>query len=128
MDNISFYRAVLPGELVDNFTITSVVNLGDVKTKQEFIEVLLEEKNVLPAGYNVADYESKGFLSTRRVQDFPLRAKAVYLIIKRRRWRHKQTKKEIQSDYSYLAEGSKITKDLSDFLKETSGNARRYFR
>jgi hypothetical protein len=55
-----------------------------------------------------------------------LRGKAVYLTIKRRRWRHKETKKEIRGNYSFLAEGSKLTQELSDFLKGTGRYPRRF--
>jgi len=48
------------------------------------------------------------------------------LKVKRRRWRDKQTRKDLVNDYSFLAEGSKLTKGLSDFLKETNRYKRRY--
>ena len=118
---------VLPPTFLEYFQITEVLELGDLSQKKDFIEVHLEEKNHLPEGYSTIDYESKGFLSTKRVQDFPLRGKAIYLVIKRRRWRHKLTKKEIRSDYSFIAEGSKITQELSDFLKGTGRDPRRYY-
>jgi len=36
-----------------------------------------------------------------------------------RRWRLKESKNiVIHNDYSFVAEGSKMTKDLSDFLKD----------
>lgn len=116
----------MPLPLLSYFEITSVLELGNIKEKRDFIEVHLEEKNILPKGYSRSDYESKGFLSTKRVQDFPLRGKAVYLVIKRRRWRDKLTKKEIRRDYSFLAEGSKMTQELSDFLKDTNKHKRRH--
>jgi hypothetical protein len=77
----------------------------------------LVEKNQLPSCYHNLDYESKGFCPEKIVQDFPIRGKAVYLVIKRRRWRNKESSKGIKSDYSFIAEGSKITIDLSAFLK-----------
>jgi hypothetical protein len=41
-------------------------------------------------------------------------------VIKRRRWRNKANKsEEIHNDYSFIADGSKMTKELSDFLKST---------
>lgn len=80
----------------------------------------------MPTGYLRSDYESKEFLPSSRVQDFPIRGQAVYLVIRRRRWRHKVTKKEIRSDYSFIAEGSKLTQELSDFLKSTNKYPRRY--
>lgn len=97
-----------------------------MKTRSQYIEVELEEKNVLPLGYDPGHYESKGFLSSKRVQDFPLRGKAVYLSIRRRRWRHKQTKEEVRSDYSFIADGAKLTQELADFLKGTGRDPRRY--
>ncbi len=84
------------------------------------------EKNELPIGYNKLNYESKGFYPAKTIQDFPIRGKAVYLVIKRRRWREKQNRTEIKSDYSFIADGSKSTLELSDFLKGTGRDPIRY--
>jgi hypothetical protein len=47
--------------------------------------------------------------------------------IRRRRWRSKADKSiEVKSDYSFIAEGSKLTIELSDFLKGTGRDPRRY--
>lgn len=116
---------ILPSELLAHFEITSVQNVRD-KNGDLDIEIHLDERNVLPIIYSRTDYESKGFISTKRVQDFPLRGKAVYLVIRRRRWRHKETKEEIKSDYSFIAAGSKLTSELADFLKGTGRDPRRY--
>lgn len=123
---MSLIDHVLPEELITYFKIVGIQELCDIPTKSVCIHVELEEKNVLPLGCSAASYESKGFLSCKRVQDFPLRGKAVYLHIKRRRWRHKETKKEIKSDYSFIAEGAKLTQELADFLKGTGRDPSRY--
>lgn len=115
-----------PEDFLSHFEIVKVTELGEVSTKQMLYHIELTEQNDLPIGYNKSDYESKGFYRPKRIQDFPIRGKAVYLEIKRRRWRNKKTKKEIKSDYSFIAEGSKITKELSDFLKDTNKYKRRY--
>ena len=116
-----------PSELLTHFTATRVVELCAIKSKEEVIELHLEEKNVLPAGYTSTDYESKGFYPSKRVQDFPIRGKALYLCIKRRVWREKSNPKStIKSDYSFISEGSKLTKDISDFLKGTGRDPSRY--
>lgn len=108
---------VFPGELLDHFDIESAqVNL-DKPTQEEYLEVVFTEKNVLPEGYSQKDYESKGFF-TKVVQDFPLRGRAVFLKVRRRRWRHKQTGEQITRDFSFLAQGSKFTAELAAFLKE----------
>ena len=85
-----------------------------------------EEKNELPNGYDAKEYESKGFIGSKLIQDFPLRGKAVFLRISKRRWRHKTTGEIIKRDFSFIADGSKFTQELSDFLKDAGGYAHRY--
>jgi len=110
---------VFPLELMEHFEIVSVQELGNVKAKEDYYEVVFEEKPIIPEGVNASEYESKDFVS-KTVQDFPIRGRAVFLEIKRRRWRHKETGASINRDFSFLAEGSKFTKELADFLKERS--------
>jgi len=111
---------ILPAQLLTHFSVTTVLELGDVGTKEIFLEIHLEENNELRSSFKSCDYESKGFSSSSRIQDFPLRGKAVYLQVKRRRWRHKTIRKDLLNDYTFLAEGTKLTKELSDFLKGTN--------
>lgn len=113
-------KEILPSVLDDHFVIVSNYRLGDIGTKTMELHIELDEKNELPIDHSRSDYESKGFLPSVRVQDFPIRGKAVYLHIRRRRWRHKHTRKEISNDYSISAEGSRLTEELSAFLKATS--------
>jgi hypothetical protein len=41
-------------------------------------------------------------------------------VIKRRRWCNKVNKNDVLlNDYTFIADGSKMTKELSDFLKST---------
>jgi len=124
--NSALISHVLPDQLIKHFDIKVVVELCDIKTKKAFLSVDLDEKNSLPPGYDVSCYQSKGFMSNKTVQDFPLRGKAVFLNIRRRRWRHKETLVEIKSDYSFIAEGAKLTQELADFLKGTGRDPRRY--
>jgi len=58
-------------------------------------------------------------MKSKQIQDFPLRGRPVFLRIKIRRWQHKKTRKIIKRDFSFIADGSKFTKELSDFLKDT---------
>jgi len=120
-------RLVLPEKLLDHFAITEVKEVLDNDTKKMCYHILLEEYNKIPEGYIEQEYESKGFYPAKTIQDFPIRGKAVFLIITRRRWRHKVRKEEvIHSDYTFIAEGSRITKELSDFLKDTGRYPRGY--
>ena len=108
------------------FSIAKFETLCAVSTKSEYWLIDFEENNDLPTGYDSKEYESKGFMDSKLIQDFPLRGKAVFLRIKKRRWRHKTTKVIIKRDFSFLTDGSKFTKELSDFLKDAGGYAHRY--
>jgi hypothetical protein len=114
-----FLSLLLPAGLLEHFLVTEVKELGDVSTRKLFYEIHLEEQNELFSRPDASDYESKGFTEVT-LQDFPIRGKSVYLVIRRRRWRHKQNPKDIvRNDYSFVAEGSRLTKELADFLKGT---------
>lgn len=117
----------LPDFILDYFDLIALKKLGDINLKEMIIEIHLDEKNIIRDSSVVSsDYESKGFLPSSTVQDFPIRGKAVYLVIRRRRWRNKVTKREIDNDYSFVAKGSKLTADISAFLKGTGRDPRRY--
>jgi transposase len=119
-------KIFLPSELLDHFTITNIEELPD-KAGSLDIYIDIEENNQLPVGYSTSAYESKGFYNVKTIQDFPIRGKAVYLRIKRRRWRLKADKNEvIDNDYSFISKEVKLTKELSDFLKGTGRDPRRY--
>lgn len=111
---------------MEYFEITDYRELCSVQDKLEYIVIDFTERNELPNGFSFEDYETKDFMSSKLIQDFPIRGKGVYLRIKKRRWRHKRTGEIIKRDYSFVAEGSKFTAELSDFLKDASGYATRY--
>jgi hypothetical protein len=118
---------LLPTGLLGYFDVITVRELGDLSTKKMVFHIQLEEKNQLPKCYNQSEFESKGFYPEKTIQDFPVRGKALYLDIKRRRWRSKdKALPDIKSDCSFIADGSKITKELSGFLKGTGRDPRRY--
>lgn len=125
--DFSIFSSFLPDGLLSHFDIVDFKELGDFQIKKDCFYIYLDEKNILPKNYNINEYESKGFYDRTIIQDFPIRGKAVYLSIRRRRWRNKTDKSiEIKSDYSFIAEGSKLTIELSDFLKDTGRDPRRY--
>ena len=125
--DFSIFSSFLPDGLLSHFDIVDFKELGDLQTKKDCFFIYLDEKNSLPVDFNSNDFESKGFLERTIVQDFPIRGKAVYLGIRRRRWRSKNDKSVvIKSDYSFIAEGSKLTVELSAFLKDTGRDPRRY--
>ena len=82
MEN-SFLNYFLPEKLLEHFVITQVEELGCVFTKKMVLHIHLEEINTIPLVYDSSQYESKGFYPAKTIQDFPVRGKAVYLVIKR---------------------------------------------
>jgi len=116
---IEFISHFLPKGLLEHFSIIDLFELCDIQSKQHYFEIVLEEHNKILREVDASLYESKGFTEVT-IQDFPIRGKAVYLKIKRRRWRLKDnTKIIIRNDFSFVAEGSGFTQELSDFLKGT---------
>jgi len=124
--DIGLLYYLFPSELTEHFSISHFEILCSLETKEEYFVVDFEENNELPEGYSKTDYESKGFVESKLIQDFPLRGRATYLRVRARRWRHKTTGAVIARDFSFMADGSKFTQELSDFLKEASGYATRY--
>jgi len=111
---------------MDYFEIKQHYHLCSISDKLEYLLIDFDEKNEIPNGYSASEYESKGFTGSCIVQDFPIRGKGVYLRIRKRRWRNKRTGATIQRNFSFIADGSKFTSELSDFLKDASGYATRY--
>ena len=128
MDYTDIVSSFLPDCLLDHFVITGFKeHLHKPADKKTSFYIYLEEKNQLPAVYDTSLYESKGFYEEKMVQDFPVRGKSLYLVVKRRRWRLKSDHNVvIQSDYSFIADGVKLTQEVADFLKGTGRDPRRY--
>lgn len=117
----------LPEGILEYFTITKFEEKPESNGPDKDIYIYLEENNDLRSVAKPEEYESKGYYAPKTIQDFPIRGKAVYLVISRRRWRHKERKNEIVSnDYTMFSKGVKLTQELSDFLKSTGRNPRRY--
>jgi hypothetical protein len=114
----------LPPQLVEHFEVEKLVEYPIPGSKLQELHIHLAEKNILPDGNNPEDWESKGFTEPKKIQDFPLRGKMVFLILKCRRWRSKiDPATTIRNDFSFLADGAKMTADLAAFLKGTGRRA-----
>ena len=102
----------LPSGLLDYFTLVDSIS-------QDTCFILyLEEKAVIPDEYFDLHLHSKGFFPEIEVQDFPIRGKAVYLRIKRRRWEEPTTGQTYSRDWTLVASGTRITAEFGAFLKE----------
>jgi len=104
-------RIVLPEGVLEYFNVKNVSKL-----EQEF-EIYLEEQNIIPEEYTGQKLISKGFYEEIKVQDFPIRGKAVYLCIKRRRWVNEATGEIVYRNWELVAKGTRMTREFASFLK-----------
>ena len=103
---------LLPKEIVDHFTLQKIEEQG------EQLKFYLDEKNVKPPEHADKELESKGFTNPTIIQDFPIRAKAVQLVVRRRKWKDKITAKTYTRDWELKSKGTSYSKEFAAFLKE----------
>ena len=106
---------LLPDGILEYFQISEVV-----KKDSEYI-IFLEELNIHPEQYEGQKLTSKGFYESVTIQDFPLRGKACFLKVKRRRWINEDTGLTVMRDWNIVAKGTRMTKDFAIFLKGIIG-------
>ncbi len=112
---IDLLKTFLPEGILDYFEITGLEKKGEQLT------IDLEEKNILPSGYDNQPFHSKGFTPAVCIEDFPIRGNKVLLRVKRRRWEHQQTGEIICRDWKMVHKGTKMTADFAAFLKQILG-------
>lgn len=111
----NFLDLILPQGILEYFLLT------DFTSTSSEICLYLEEKNMIPEEYGSDKLISKGFFDEITVQDFPLRGKAVYLHIRRRRWLNQTTGAVVFRDWNMVAQGTRMTTEFASFLKAISG-------
>lgn len=99
---------ILPKEVFNHFELVEIAD----SAKQ--VDLFLDERSNPP---QTTGFSSKGFTEQAVIQDFPIRGKAVYLHIRRRKWLDHQTNKIVTSSYDLAHLGTQITQEFSDFLK-----------
>lgn len=104
-------KFLLPEGILDYFIVTKVNPFSGV------INIHLEELNTPPIEFKDHKLSSKGFFDEIKVQDFPIRGKAAYLFIKRRRWLDETSGLTVNRNWELLAKGTRLTKDFATFLK-----------
>lgn len=111
----NFFDLILPQGILDYFILT------DFTSGTSEVNVYMEERNTVPDEYSNDKLTSKGFFDEITVQDFPLRGKAVYLHIRRRRWLNQTTGSVVFRDWNMVAQGTRMTTEFASFLKAISG-------
>jgi len=110
-------KLLLPEEIFNYFDVTQIFQDDTV------IRLYLEELNLPPGEYQCDKLISKGFLPESTIQDFPVRGKAFYLIVKRRKWLNETTGEIVTRNWDLVSEGTRMTKEFAAFLKEFSRHA-----
>lgn len=77
----------LPEGILEYFDVTSVEKM------EESYTISLAEKHLHPFEYAGQYLSSKGYFEAITVSDFPIRGKACYLKVRRRRWFYEETGK-----------------------------------
>ena len=110
-------QVVLPSQILEYFTIVGV------EQNSTEIYISLDEKMTSELQKDV-HFESKGFMDSVNVTDFPIRDHKVILKIRRRRWVDIRTGKSfsIPIDLDIVAKGTRYSKEFGVFLKETYGD------
>ena len=113
-------RLVLPKEILDNFDIVKIeTDESDIDAMSMTIH-LDERMNAYLQ--KSEDYESKGFMDAVRITDFPIRDHKVILVLRRRRWKNKETGETFVDRISVSESGTRYSKEFAAFLKETYGH------
>ena len=107
-------RVILPDVLIDNFDIANFE-----KTDTRF-DIWLDEKKVQlrEDKYN-ADVVAYGFGSYHVIQDFPIRGRATYLHVRKRKWLDKESGEIFSYDWELSEyDHTRLNSEFVAFLKE----------
>ncbi len=113
-EGINLVNFILPTGVLEYFTITKI------DQAEEQLNIYLDENNVIPQEYINDKVISKGFYEESRIQDFPIRGKAVYLYVRRRRWLNESIGEYICRDWTLVANGTRMTQEFASFKKVIS--------
>ncbi|MBL7971590.1 MAG: hypothetical protein JNL03_08720 [Prolixibacteraceae bacterium] len=116
MEIASLLKYLLPGDLLEYFELIQVKESED-----DMLSFYLDEKNILPPEHNDKQLVSHGFDHPVTIQDFPLRQRGVYLVVRRRKWKDKVTGKIYSRTWDLTARGTSYSKEFAAFLKELFG-------
>ena len=106
-------RAILPDVLIDNFDVAKFE-----KTDDRF-DIWLEEKKVqLREDKKNSNVIAYGFGEYQTIQDFPIRGRATYLHVRKRKWLDKDTGEIFSYDWDISEyDGTRLNAEFVSFLK-----------
>lgn len=108
---LSFF---LPKVMCEYF---EVVRMDD-NASEERLDICFDERKVLPPELDARYYIAYGFTDYTEIQDFPIKGKAVWLHLRRRKWLNTSTRSITTRKWDFAFEGTSLSKDFALFLKE----------
>ena len=114
MKSDQLLRAILPDVLIDNF---DVVNYDKTDTR---FDIWLDEKKVMMReDKKYSNVISHGFGEYHSIQDFPIRGRATYLHVRKRKWLDKDTGEIFSYDWELSEfDETRLNSEFVSFLKE----------
>ena len=114
MDHTILLRAILPDVLIDNFDVANFE-----KTDSRFDIWLDEKKVMLSEDKKKRSVISHGFGEYHVIQDFPIRGRAAYLHVRKRKWLDKDTGEIFSYDWDLSEfDETRLNAEFVAFLKE----------
>lgn len=107
---------LLPEEIQVHFDFVGIEEVSPNR-----LLLYLDEKPIKPSEHSDKELISKGFDEPIEIQDFPIRDRAVYFKVRRRKWIDKNTGKVYSRNWDLTANGTSYTKEFAAFLKEILG-------
>ena len=122
-------KCLLPSHMLEWFELTNVeVKAMEKKSAQDqpeeysanVIHLYLDENEL--TSDNREDLRPNGFTPAKTFHDFPIRGQEVLLHVRRRRWLDAEGR-NVMSEFDFIQESTRCSKELADFLKEAFGDA-----
>ena len=123
-------KCLLPTHMLEWFELTNVEVKPKEKTATQdtesdespvnVIHLYLDENELRPD--NREDLHPNGFTPAKIFHDFPIRGQEVLLHVRRRRWLDSDNH-NVMSEFDFIQESIRCSKELADFLKEAFGDA-----
>ena len=104
-------KALLPEEIFKYFEIVQVI------VNPTTIDVHLDELNLPSPEFKDTKLISKGFYPSVVVQDFPLRERAMFLHVRRRKWQVESTGDIVSNKWGYSSKRDALHQRFRGFFK-----------
>lgn len=114
MKSDQLLRAILPDVLIDNFDVVDYA-----KTDTRFDIWLDEKKVMMREDKKSSNVISHGFGDYRVIQDFPIRGRATFLHVRKRKWLDKNTGEVFSYEWELSEfDETRLNAEFVSFLKE----------